>query len=153
MAYKDRWYKHLESSQTVFMRTFRKSLDERLDKFLIGQAKQSTKDCVKRIVEESADSLIYMEMQSLKDAFTELDNLDEKLEVVKSLTEMIDGIMDERAKTALLLYERAKTGDPLDDNFARCRKITAAGLIAAAYLGLNHYEVSNQAEQFNKTNK
>lgn len=150
MAYKDRWYKHLESSQGVFQRTFRKNLDDRLNKFLDGQAKQSTKDCVKRIVEESADSLLYMEMQSLKDAFSELDNLDEKLEVVTALSDKLEGIMDDRAKTAILLYERAKVAEQQDDNFARCRKITAAGLIAAAYLGLNHYEVSNQAEQFNK---
>lgn len=150
MAYKSRWYKHLEDSRIRFMSTFRKNLDERLEKFLNGQAKQSTKECVKRIVEESADSLIYMEIQSLQDAFAELDNLDEKKDVVTALLNKVEGLMDDRAKTAILLYERVKTAEQGDDNFARCRKITAAGLMAAAYLGLNRYEVSGQGEQSNK---
>ena len=132
------------------MRTFRKNLDERLEKFIKGKTKPATKDVFKRIIEDSADELIYMEMESLKEAFLELDKLDEKLYAVSRMTERIEGLMDDRAKTAMILYERAKKEEEGDDNFAKCRRITAAGLIAASYLGLKQYEVSNHGEMFNK---
>ena len=146
MAYRERYFKRLDSARGIFMGTFRKNLDARLEQFLAGQAKQSTKDCVKRIVEESADRLLLMEMESLKDAFDELAILDEELDECRSIKAELDGIMDDRAKTALVIYEKARRVEAGDDNYAKCRKITAAGLMAASYLGLKEYEVSNQQE-------
>ena len=149
MAYRERYY-DLTSAMDRFMGTFRRNLDARLEQFLFGQAKQSTKDCVKRIVEESADKLVMMEIESLKDAFNELDGLDEELDECRSIKAELQGIMDDRAKTALLIYLKASRAERGDDNYAKCRKITAAGLMAAAYLGLKQYEVSNQQEVLNR---
>lgn len=139
-----------DSARARFVKSYAQFLDKRLDEFLAGKAKPENKAAVKRIVEDSALEILKIEIEPLNEMFEEIERYGQDLQEYRELKSEMDGLGDERSKVALSLYRMISKGEPTDDNYAKCRRITAAGLVAASYLGLQGYEVSNQKEEFNK---
>lgn len=139
-----------DSARVRFIKTYAQFLEKRLDEFLAGKAKPENKVAVKRIVENSAVEILKIEIEPLKEMFAEIDRCEQELKEFRELKSEMDGLGDERSKIALSLYRNISKSETGDDNFAKCRRITAAGLVAASYLGLQGYEVSNQKEEFKK---
>lgn len=139
-----------DSARERFIKSYAQFLEKRLDEFLAGKAKTETKDKVKRIVQDSAVEILKIEIEPLEEMFAEIDRYGQDLKEYRELKSEIDCLGDDRSKIALTLYRKICKSEPDDDNYAKCRRITAAGLVAASYLGLQGYEVSNQKEEFKK---
>lgn len=139
-----------DSAKVRFLKSYAQFLDKRLDEFLAGKAKPENKAAVKRIVEDSALDILRIEIEPLEEMFAEIERYGQDLQEYRELKSEIDGLGDERSKVALSLYRKISKSETGDDNYVKCRRVTAAGLVAASYLGLQGYEVSNQKEEFNK---
>ena len=139
-----------DSTKQRFLKEYGARLDARLNEYLTGKAKPENKISVRKIVEDSAIELLEMAMEPLEELFKEINKHANDLRDFRELKEKMDNLGDERSKVAMSLYRNISKMEPGDDNFAKCRRITAAGLVAASYLGLRGYEVSNQKEEFKK---
>jgi len=139
-----------ESTKQRFLKEYGSRLDAKLSEYLTGKAKPENKISVRRIVEDSAVELLEMAMEPLEELFKEIDKQANDLRDFRELKAKMDNLGDERSKVAMSLYNNISKMEPDDDNFSKCRRITAAGLVAASYLGLRGYEVSNQKEEFKK---
>lgn len=149
-------YMHLE---------LREELNARLNKMIDGNAKPTTKGAIKDFVGRYGEAVIELIAPELEEACEQVTILltnamkyarfigimedrlatlqGEYRRVEKELSEKEAAFPDPRARCAYELYARASAGEGREDAYTKQRRITAAGLMAAAYLGLTHYEINN----------
>lgn len=132
-----RYFSRYTTTRGQLSAAFRNNLDRRLDKFLEGKANGTSKMCVKQVITSSAGEILSMEMDSFDEVIQHIESMQESVKRCESLKAAIDGLEDDKSKSAVLLFKRISEEQPGDDNNARCRRITAAGLIVASYLGGN----------------
>ena len=154
---------------------FGQALKARLAKVIDGHAKGYTKssvldfvnrfgqDCIDLVAPEMEEVCKYAVgvMTQMKGYAWEIikaqDKIDAMNEEVYLLEETINQrkeqiaaleaeFPDPRARSAYQLYTKVSTPDVKDDTYTKQRRITSAGLMAAAYLGLQRYEI-NPAKQ------
>lgn len=66
------------------------------------------------------------------------------------LRSQASALSDPKAREAFLLFRLVSKSEGKEDTYIRQRRITAAGLMAAAFLGLERYEVGgNDTKQLN----
>lgn len=148
---------------------FHKILLARLERFIDGYAKAATKTIVKNFVCSCGDEYIDSIASGLREAcegmmeylraarkyaayYEELEGEIADLEVKREglqiqIKKLQTDFPDPRARAAFDLYQRISA--PVEEGEApqtTQRRITAAGLMAAAYLGLERYEIGTQRQ-------
>ena len=160
---------------SVVREKFRASVVARLEKFLDGNAKGTTKTAVKQFFNQCADDCLDTIEPSLQEAVAEtkqylvnaacmarnlnlvkytiddLRNQRKQLELEieelgKHKEELAETFPDPRARAAYEIYTRVSESDKFDDSYTKQCRIRQAGLMAAAYLGLQRYEINPQTK-------
>ena len=150
-------------------------LKARVNRMLEGHAQPATKSAIMTFVNRFGDEVIDFIIPDLKDACGEVcrsiaelkqqarnlatlqDNIESRQDDLGFLENMIrhhqelikkleTDFPDPRARSAYQLYTKISTPDVKDDTYTKQRRITSAGLVAAAFLGLERYEI-NPAKQ------
>lgn len=111
-------------------------------------------DCVKMITESiSSYAKSLRERESVIVRFErERIELEEKISDLKKEVESLqkerdslaERFSDPRARDAYLLYQEACKPDGKEDAYTKQRRVTAAGLMASAFLGLKEYNIQNK---------
>ena len=154
MGYK--YYSIGESERQLrfeFNRVFRSRLAATID----GKASGTTKTAIKHFAERCADDLMEIVVESMCDALKDLDNRSaetqdveslerQKTTLLKEIAQLKDRFTDPKAREAFRLYTEVMETGKNDNGYERCRRISAAGAIASAYLGLTQYGGGSKAD-------
>lgn len=154
-------YYRMGIQEKTLRRSFKAHLDSRLKKKMDGQSSGATKQAIKLFVESCGDDLVTEVVESLQDGFADLDraverfdalrnerdSLEEEIrqlkkvkeDLLKETAELDEKFSDPKAREAFRLYSEVLETGKRDNGYERCRRITAAGAIASAYLGLTRY--------------
>lgn len=141
--------------------SFKAHLDSRLTAKLNGQSSGATKQAIKKFVESCGNDLVDEVVESLQDGFADLDRAVERFFELKHEHESLEDdiaklkhqketllaetaeldakFSDPKAREAFRLFTEVLDTGKKDNGYERCRRITAAGAIASAYLGLTRY--------------
>lgn len=159
----------------VFRQRFLNIMKERLERTLEGNAKGTSKGIIKGFVDRCGhtfvDSIDTAMREACIDAERNLMEIKSKIRAIYRLEKQVDDLRQEiedlriekegieveidtmreafpdpKARTAYELFSRIST-DETDDTYTKQRRITSAGLVAAAYLGLQHYEINTGNNQ------
>ena len=108
-------------------------------------------DCVKMLTDSISKYVATIKKREMVVAKFESEriSLEEKISDLKKEVESLqkerdslaERFSDTRARDAYLLYQEACKPDGKEDAYTKQRRVTAAGLMAAAFLGLKEYNI------------
>ena len=154
MKYK---YYSIGESERDLRFAFSRAVSARLAALLDGKASGTTKTAIKHFVGQCMDDLTSIVVSSMCDALKDLDKRSEEMQdveslerqktaLLKDLAQMKDKFSDPKAREAFRLYAEVMETGKNDNGYERCRRISAAGAIASAYLGLTSYGGGTKAD-------